>query len=221
MNCAITSKNTGRRASPAIRCQSGGYGGSGYGPAPASAPQGAEAGVYLDSKAYMRHTLRLFEGLVQQAGAEVQLCHDVHERLPPREAIQFARALEPFDLFFLEDAIALEDGAWLRQLRAQYIPLAQGELFNHPLEWRTLIVEQLIDYLRIHLSQIGGITPGRKCCSFLPNNSVYAPSQMSWTCRRWPMPPTFIWIWLATNFGIQEWSGTEPPNFVIQELKAA
>jgi mannonate dehydratase len=23
----------------------------------------------------------------------------------------------------------------------------------------------------------------------------------------------------ARNFGVQEWSGTEPPNFVIQELK--
>ena len=203
-----------------IRCQSGGYGGSGYGPAPASAPQGAEAGVYLDSKAYMRHTLRLFEGLRSKLGFEVQLCHDVHERLPPREAIQFARALEPFDLFFLEDAIALEDGAWLRQLRAQSsIPLAQGELFNHPLEWRTLIVEQLIDYLRIHLSQIGGITPGRTLQLFAEQFGVrtawHGPGDMSPLAHAANIHLDLA----ATNFGIQEWSGTEPPNFVIQELK--
>ena len=43
-----------------IRCQSGGYGGGGYGKAPASAPDGAADGVYLDSKQYMRDTLKLF-----------------------------------------------------------------------------------------------------------------------------------------------------------------
>ena len=168
----------------------------------------------------MRHTLRLFEGLRSKLGFEVQLCHDVHERLPPREAIQFARALEPFDLFFLEDAIALEDGAWLRQLRAQSsIPLAQGELFNHPLEWRTLIVEQLIDYLRIHLSQIGGITPGRKLQLFAEQFGVrtawHGPGDMSPLAHAANIHLDLA----ATNFGIQEWSGTEPPNFVIQELK--
>ena len=41
-----------------IRCQSGGYGGGGYGKAPASAPEGALDGIYLDSKKYMRDTLK-------------------------------------------------------------------------------------------------------------------------------------------------------------------
>src|SRR4030095_7114204 len=40
----------------------------------------------------------------------VALCHDVHERLKPVEAIRFARELEPYDLFFLEDAMPLEEG---------------------------------------------------------------------------------------------------------------
>jgi mannonate dehydratase len=203
-----------------IRCQSGGYGGGGFGAAPGSAPERAPAGVYLDARKYMRETVKLFDGIRSRVGFDVELCHDVHERLKPSDAIRFAQALEPFDLFFLEDAIALEDGEWIRQLRDKTsIPLAQGELFNHPFEWRNLIAERLIDFIRVHLSQVGGITPGRKLQLFAEQYGVrtawHGPGDMS------PLAHAAnIHIDLAArNFGVQEWSGTEPPNFVIQELK--
>lgn len=203
-----------------IRCQCGGYGGGSYGKAPANSPSNAADGIFIDSKKYMRDTLKLFEGIRGKIGFDISLCHDVHERLKPIEAIQFACALEPYDLFFLEDAISLEDSEWLRQLRAKTkIPLAQGELFNNPCEWKWLIVERLIDYIRVHISQIGGITPARKLQIFAEQFGVktswHGPGDMS------PLGHAAnIHIDLASpNFGVQEWSGTEPPNFVIQELK--
>jgi mannonate dehydratase len=203
-----------------IRCQSGGYGGGGYGAAPAHAPSHAPDGVYLDARKYMRETVKMFDGIRSRVGFDVALCHDVHERLKPIDAIRLAQALEPFDLFFLEDAIPLEDGEWIRQLRDKTnIPLAQGELFNHPFEWRNLIAERLIDFIRVHLSQVGGITPARKLQLFAEQYGVrtawHGPGDMS------PLAHAAnIHIDLASrNFGVQEWSGTEPPNFVIQELK--
>ncbi|WP_244831084.1 enolase C-terminal domain-like protein [Caballeronia sp. TF1N1] len=203
-----------------IRCQSGGYGGGGFGKAPQSAPRGAPDGIYLDSRKYIRDTLKLFDGIRCKIGFDVALCHDVHERLKPVEAIRFARELEPYELFFLEDAIALEEGEWMRQLRAKTTtPLAQGELFNNPYEWRFLITERLIDFVRVHLSQIGGITAGRKLQIFAEQFGVrtawHGPGDMS------PLAHAAnIHIDLASrNFGVQEWSGTEPPNFVIQNLK--
>ena len=141
-----------------IRCQSGGYGGSSFGPAPAHTAEHSAPGIYLDARKYMRDTEKMFDALRSRVGFEVELCHDVHERLKPADAIRFAQALEPYELFFLEDAIALEDGEWLRELRRKTnIPLAQGELFNHPFEWRGIIAERLIDFVRVHLSQVGGI----------------------------------------------------------------
>jgi mannonate dehydratase len=203
-----------------IRCQSGGYGGGVYGAAPAHAPSHAPDGVYLDARKYMRETVKMFDGIRSRVGFDVELCHDVHERLKPIDAIRLAQALEPFDLFFLEDAIPLEEGEWIRQLRDKTnIPLAQGELFNHPFEWRNLIAERLIDYIRVHLSQVGGITPARKLQLFAEQYGVriawHGPGDMS------PLAHAAnIHIDLASrNFGVQEWSGTEPPNFVIQELK--
>ncbi len=203
-----------------VRCQSGGYGGAGYLQAPSNAPEGAGHGIYLDQRKYMRETIKMFETIRSKVGFDVSLCHDVHERLKPIDAIRFACELESFDLFFLEDAIALEEGAWIRQLREKTnIPLAQGELFNHPFEWKTIIAEQLIDFIRVHLSQIGGITPGRKLQIFAEQYGVrtawHGPGDMS------PLAHAAnIHIDLASrNFGVQEWSGTEPPNFVIQQLK--
>ncbi len=203
-----------------IRCQSGGYGGGGFGKAPMHAPHGAPDGIYLDARQYMRDTLKLFDGLRRRLGFDVELIHDVHERLAPIDAIRFARALEPYALFFLEDAIPLEEGEWLRQLRAKTTtPLAQGELFNHPFEWRTLIADRLVDFIRVHLSQIGGITPARKLQIFAEQYGVrtawHGPGDMSPFAHA-----ANIHIDLsARNFGVQEWSGVEPPNFVIQELK--
>ncbi|WP_277185751.1 enolase C-terminal domain-like protein [Caballeronia sp. BR00000012568055] len=203
-----------------IRCQSGGYGGGTFGAAPARAPEGAPDGIYLDSRKYIRETLKLFDGIRSKIGFDVELCHDVHERLKPIEAIRFARELESYELFFLEDAIPLEEGEWMRQLRDKTTtPLAQGELFNNPYEWRFLITERLIDFVRVHLSQIGGITAGRKLQIFAEQFGVrtawHGPGDMS------PLAHAAnIHIDLAArNFGVQEWSGTEPPNFVIQELK--
>lgn len=203
-----------------IRCQCGGYGGGDYGITPVTAPIGSHPGVYLDSRSYIRDTIKLFEGIRKQIGYDMDLVHDVHERIEPMEAIKLARALEPYDLFFLEDPVPIEQTGWLRQLRQQTsIPIAEGELFNNPAEWKTLITEHLIDFIRVHISQAGGITPARKLQIFAEQFGVrtawHGPGDMS------PLAHAAnIHIDLsAPNFGVQEWSGIEPPNYVIQDLK--
>lgn len=203
-----------------IRCQCGGYGGESYGVTPVTAPKNAMPGVYLDSKSYIKNTVKLFEEIRNTIGYEMNLVHDVHERIAPMEVIRLAKELEPFDLFFLEDPVSLEQTDWLRRLRQQSsIPIAQGELFNNPVEWKSLIAEHLIDYIRVHISQIGGITPARKLQIFAEQYGVktawHGPGDMSPVAHA-----ANIHIDLAApNFGVQEWSGIEPPNFVIQELK--
>lgn len=203
-----------------LRCQSGGYGGSGYGRAPETAPQGAADGIYLDSRQYIRDTVKLFEGIRNKIGYDMALIHDVHERIAPIEAVRLAQQLEPFDLFFLEDAVSTEHLDWLRILRQKTsIPLAQGELFNNPQEWKRMITDRLIDFIRVHVSQIGGITAARKLAIFAEQFGVrtawHGPGDMSPLAHAANIHLDLS----APNFGVQEWSGIEPPNFVIQDLK--
>jgi mannonate dehydratase len=188
-----------------IRCQLGGYGGKN---ARISPPEGALPGAYFDPAAYARAIPHLFAYLRDHFGYEVELLHDIHERLPPVEAIRLAKLLEPYRLFFLEDPLPPEQSEWLERLRQQCaIPIALGELFNHPQEWVPLISAHLIDFIRVHLSQIGGITPARKlailCETFGVRTAWHGPGDTS------PVGHAAnLHLDLSShNFGIQEWPG--------------
>jgi mannonate dehydratase len=112
---------------------------------------------------YVRMLPRLFEHLRAKLGDEVELLHDVHERVTLNQAINLCKSLEPYRLFFLEDPFPPEDNDHFRLLRQQTsIPIAMGELFNTQHEYVPLIKDRLIDFIRIHISQIGGLSPARK-----------------------------------------------------------
>ena len=117
----------------------------------------------FEPSAYCRLAPRLFEFAREQLGDEIELLHDIHERVSPPQALQLARDLEPYRLFFLEDAFPPEDIGYFRHLRsASTTPIAMGELFTNVNEHLPLIRERLIDFIRVHLSDIGGISMGRK-----------------------------------------------------------
>jgi mannonate dehydratase len=194
-----------------IRVQMGGYGGSRE---VTRKPEAAPDGNYYDRSVYRRDTIRLFEHVRSNIGDEPELLHDVHERLQPIEAIGLAKDLEQFNLFFLEDALAPEDGEWFERLRQQCsTPLAMGELFNNPLEWRSLVTQRLIDFVRMHLSQIGGITPARKVVQLAESYGVrtawHGPGDVSPVGHAANL---HLDLW-APNFGIQEWCRFSDPVY--------
>lgn len=185
-----------------VRVQMGGYGGR---PERLIKPEGALDGAYFDPRAYARDTLRMLEYVRAKVGSEVELLHDVHERLHPIDAVQFAKDVEPYRLFFLEDPLAPEDLQWFSLLRQQCsTPLAMGELFNHPHEWTPLIERRLIDFVRMHVSQMGGITPAR-------NVAIFA--QMYGVRTAWHGPGDVSPVGHAANLHLDLWA----PNFGIQE----
>jgi mannonate dehydratase len=193
-----------------VRCQLGLYGG---GASHKPRPHGAAPGAYYDPQAYARATLGLFEAARKRFGEDFELLHDVHERLAPSDAIQFARDLEHFRLFFLEDALAPEDLGWLPRLRAlTSTPLALGELFNHRLEWERVIQERSVDFVRMHISQMGGLTPARHVTAFAAMHGIrtawHGPADTS------PIGHAAnLHLELASpNFGIHEWSSLALPR---------
>jgi mannonate dehydratase len=116
-----------------------------------------------ESGPYVRMLPKFFEHMRTKLGDEVELLHDVHERVTLNEAINLCKSLEPYRLFFLEDPFPPEENDHFRLLRQQTsVPLAMGELFNTQHEYLPLIKERLIDFIRIHISQIGGLSPARK-----------------------------------------------------------
>jgi len=156
-------------------------------------------------KPYVQRVPQLFEFLRKQLGDDVELLHDVHERVPPILAIQLVKDLEPYRLFFLEDPFSPEDIGYFEHLRKQTsTPIAMGELFNSPHEWTGLVSRRLIDFIRVHISQVGGLTQARKmaamCEFFGVRTAWHGPGDVS------PVGHAAnVHLDLATpNFGIQE-----------------
>ena len=123
----------------------------------------AHPGGIFEPKPYMRSAIGLFEYIRDRFGFRVEILHDVHERIPPILGVWFAKEVEKYQLFFLEDLFSPEDNDFFRMVREQCAtPIAMGELYNSPHEIIPMIKDRLLDFLRMHMSQIGGITPAKK-----------------------------------------------------------
>jgi len=147
-----------------VRAQMGGYGGGGMiAPGQGRRTQGGFAGPAFDEEAYVDAIPKLMEHLRVKLGKEVKLIHDVHEHLSPTMAVELARRMEPYRMFFVEDILPPEMIQWFRNIRqVTSTPLAMGEIFTNPQEWVPCVTERIIDFVRCRVSTVGGITAARK-----------------------------------------------------------
>ena len=192
-----------------IRVHMGTYGGNMHGEKNTAMhrPKNCPEGAYYSPRGYMRSVVQLFEHVRSTFGWEVEFMHDVHERLSLADTLSFAKELEPFKLFFLEDSLPPDQGEYFRYLREQTsVPLAMGELYTNPVEWKTVVQNQWIDFIRVHLSDIGGLTPARKLAAFCEAYGVrtawHGPGDLSPIGMAAQMHLDLS----APNFGIQEFS---------------
>lgn len=191
-----------------VRIQVGVPGMAGYGSRTGGGriPALHDAPVF-EREAALRRAIALFEAARKELGGEIELLHDAHERYTPTQAVELCKQAEKYRLFFLEDPVSPEDIEWFKNIRAQCAtPLAMGELFNSPHEWTPLIKDRLIDYMRMHISQMGGLTPARKVAAmgeiFNVRTAWHGPGDVS-PIGHMAMCHLDLAI---TNFGIQEWS---------------
>jgi mannonate dehydratase len=200
-----------------IRVQIGIPGMAGYGAGRSDVVVKAlHSGPVYEPAPYIRRALKMFEACRKELGEEVELLHDVHERVTPIQAVQFCKDVEQFKLFFMEDVLSPEDIQYFRLVRQQCAtPLAMGELFNSPHEWSPLISERLIDYIRIHVSQAGGVTPCRKVAilgeMFGVKTAWHGPGDVSPVGHAANVALDLV----SYNFGVQEYSAF---NDRVQEV---
>ena len=173
-----------------------------YEPADADLP----SETIWSSEKYLRSVPDLFKAARDTLGWEVHLLHDVHHRLTPIEAARLGKDLEPYRLFWLEDAVPAENQANFRLIRQHTTtPLAVGEVFNSIWDCKQLIEEQLIDYIRATVTHAGGITHLRRIAALADLYNVrtgcHGPTDLSPVC----MGAALHFDVSIPNFGIQEW----------------
>lgn len=160
------------------------------------------------TRKYFNMVVDLFEQARARLGRDVDLLHDVHNRLTPIETAKLGKLLEPFDLYFLEDPSLAENQDSYQVIRQHTTtPLAIGETFNTIWDCKNLVQNQLIDYLRMAATHAGGITALRRISDFAGAFDVkmapHGAPDLSPICFAAHM---HLDLW-APNFGIQEFVG--------------
>jgi L-alanine-DL-glutamate epimerase-like enolase superfamily enzyme len=84
---------------------------------------------------------------------------DYHTRLDFPDAVRLSTLIEPLAPLFAEDLIRSENPGVYRELRQHVkVPIAVGEQFGSKWDANDLIEQQLIDYARVTIPNVGGIT---------------------------------------------------------------
>ena len=190
-----------------VRIQRGGYGSLYL----AQKPDFKDAGFgratddFMDENAYVLTVPKMFKEVRKQCGENVELLHDTHERVQPMNIINMCRRLEEYNPYFIEDPVSPENMDWFKQLRmSTTVPFAMGELFNNPNEFVEAMASHSFDYIRCHLSQVGGITPAMKIARlgefFNVKSAWHGPGDVS-PVGHAAQCHVDLAIW---NFGIQE-----------------
>jgi mannonate dehydratase len=196
----------------AIRAQSGipglagtygvGRGGMFYEPAEPGMPPENQ----WSSERYLNFVPQLFARLRKEFGSDIHLLHDAHHRLTPIEAARLGKELEPYHLFWLEDATPAELQQRFRLIRQHTTtPLAVGEVFNTIFDCQQLIQEQLIDYIRTTVAHAGGITHLRKIANLAEIHQVRTGSHGATDLSPVCMAAALHFDLSVHNFGIQEY----------------
>lgn len=175
--------------------------GKAYEPADADLPTES---VWSTEK-YLNFTPKLFKAIRDEFGDDLHLLHDVHHRLTPIEAARLGKELEPYHLFWMEDAVPAENQEGFKLIRQHTTtPIAVGEVFNSIHDCRELIENQLIDYIRTTIVHGGGITHVRRIADLASlyhvRTGFHGATDLSPVC----MGAALHFDYWVPNFGVQE-----------------
>jgi mannonate dehydratase len=171
-----------------------------------------------DTGAYLEFVPRLVAAAREQHGYGFHLLHDVHHRLSPIEAARLGRSLEPYRMFWIEDATPAENQEAFRLIRQHTVtPLAVGEVFNSIWDCETLISERLIDYIRTAVPHAGGITHTRRIFDLADLHGVRSGSHGPGDVSPIGIAAALHLDLTIPNFGIQEYmSHLDPAGEVFR-----
>ena len=110
--------------------------------------------------------------LIRQAiGPRIKLMIDANHAYNLREAIQLARAVEPYNIYWFEEPISPEYYGQYAELRAKTtIPIAAGECEYLRFGFQTLLQSSSVDIIQPDICASGGLTEAKRIAALA---SVY------------------------------------------------
>ncbi|HXA92175.1 MAG TPA: enolase C-terminal domain-like protein [Steroidobacteraceae bacterium] len=99
----------------------------------------------------------------EAVGPEIDIMVDCHARPSPAMGLLFAKALEPYRLFFLEEPCWPENVESLRHINASVsTPIATGERLTSLSQFRDLFAARGCEIAQLDITHCGGLSAARK-----------------------------------------------------------
>ncbi|MBS1786808.1 MAG: mandelate racemase/muconate lactonizing enzyme family protein [Acidobacteria bacterium] len=156
------------------------------------------------TQADLRLAVAIVKAIREAGGADYDIAIDVHGRWDTKSTLEIIRALEPYRLFFYEEAVPPENVAAMAEVqRNSQTPLATGERIFGRQGFRELLEKQAVRIIQPDLARTGGITEVKKIAAMA--DTYYIP-----VAPHNPNGPLCTLASMHTCFSI--------PNFLILEF---
>jgi L-alanine-DL-glutamate epimerase-like enolase superfamily enzyme len=145
------------------------------GPAPVSIPGlVGGGGTVFDSRARIPQIIKAVEQIREGIGPDGNWMIDLHQKFDFHEAVEVCKGMEPYRPYCVEDPIREEQfRTQLPKLRLlTTVPLAPGEEWGTRADFSPLIEQRDIDFARVSLPNVGGITEMLKIMAICDTHKV-------------------------------------------------
>ncbi len=156
------------------------------------------------TQAELRFGVSLTKAIRDAGGPDYDIAMDVHGRWNTKSTLEIIRAMEPYRLFFYEEAVPPENIAAMAEVqRSVSTPLATGERIFGRHGFRELLEKQAVRIIQPDVARTGGITEIKKIAAMA--DTYYVP-----VAPHNPNGPICTMASIHTCFSI--------PNFLILEF---
>lgn len=146
----------------------------------------------------------------EAVGPNIDIAVDMHGRYDTHSAIRVARALEPYNLLWLEEPVPPENISAMREVKSSTAtPICAGENLFLRYGFRELIEKQAVDIIMPDIPKCCGLSEGKKIANMaeiyyipLAPHNVCGPLGTIASCHVCASIPNFLvleWHWLGRN----------------------
>lgn len=112
------------------------------------------------------HAVSIVEQIREGGGPQFKICVEMHARFNVASAVRVARAMEPYDPFWIEEPVPPESMDDMREIqRATGLPVATGERFYQRIEFRDALEKRICRIIQPDIAYVGGISEILKIAS--------------------------------------------------------
>ena len=119
----------------------------------------------LMDQRHLRLSVARLAAIREAVGPDVDVIVELHAKTDANSAIQFARAIEPYNCFYYEEPTApMNDGNMGYIARNIRLPVASGERIYTRWGYRPFLERHALQVVQPDLGNTGGLTEGKKIC---------------------------------------------------------